>query len=144
MEKHAIGDLMEKTMSKIREMVDVNTIVGSPITTVDGITLIPVSKVSFGFAAGGSDFQTKNGKDAAPDAFGGYDQATNPDTVLLAPPPYDEIYRFFLEMHIDLVNQEYDRYNNSAALYAASWGRLSRMWHREHRPLSAEGAHMNF
>ena len=73
MEKHAIGDLMEKTMSKIREMVDVNTIVGSPITTVDGITLIPVSKVSFGFAAGGSDFQTKNGKDkdGAPDAFGG-------------------------------------------------------------------------
>ena len=71
MEKHAIGDLMEKTMARIREMVDVNTIVGSPITTVDGITLIPVSKVSFGFAAGGSDFQTKNGKDAAPDAFGG-------------------------------------------------------------------------
>ena len=73
MEKHAIGDLMEKTMSKIREMVDVNTLVGSPITTVDGITLIPVSKVSFGFAAGGSDFQTKNGKDkdGAPDAFGG-------------------------------------------------------------------------
>ena len=71
MEKHAIGDLMEKTMSKIREMVDVNTIVGSPITTVDGITLIPVSKVSFGFAAGGSDFQTKKEKEGAPDAFGG-------------------------------------------------------------------------
>ena len=74
MEKHAIGELMEKTMSKIREMVDVNTIVGSPITTVDGITLIPVSKVSFGFAAGGSDFQTKNGKedkDGLPNAFGG-------------------------------------------------------------------------
>ncbi len=71
MEKHAIGELMEKTMSKIREMVDVNTIVGSPITTVDGITLIPVSKVSFGFAAGGSDFQTKKEKDGAPDGFGG-------------------------------------------------------------------------
>ena len=71
MEKHAIGELMEKTMSKIREMVDVNTIVGSPITTVDGITLIPVSKVSFGFAAGGSDFQTKSGKENAPDGFGG-------------------------------------------------------------------------
>ena len=71
MEKHAIGELMEKTMSKIREMVDVNTIVGSPITTVDGITLIPVSKVSFGFAAGGSDFQTKNGRDGQPNPFGG-------------------------------------------------------------------------
>ena len=51
---------METTMSKIREMVDVNTIVGTPIKTDDGITLIPVSKVSFGFASGGSDFQTKN------------------------------------------------------------------------------------
>ena len=71
MEKHAIGELMEKTMSKIREMVDVNTIVGSPITTADGITLIPVSKVSFGFAAGGSDFQTKNGKEGQPNPFGG-------------------------------------------------------------------------
>ncbi len=71
MEKHAIGELMEKTMAKIREMVDVNTIVGSPITTVDGITLIPVSKVSFGFAAGGSDFQTKKGKEDATDGFGG-------------------------------------------------------------------------
>ena len=52
MEKHPIGELMETTMSKIREMVDVNTIVGTPIKTDDGITLIPVSKVSFGFAGG--------------------------------------------------------------------------------------------
>ena len=71
MEKNSIGELMDKTMARIREMVDVNTIVGSPITTVDGITLIPVSKVSFGFAAGGSDFQTKNGKDGQPNPFGG-------------------------------------------------------------------------
>ncbi len=40
-------------------MVDVNTIVGTPITTPDGITLIPVSKVSFGFASGGTDFPVK-------------------------------------------------------------------------------------
>ena len=71
MEKNSIGELMDKTMARIREMVDVNTIVGSPITTVDGITLIPVSKVSFGFAAGGSDFQTKNGKDGQTNPFGG-------------------------------------------------------------------------
>ncbi len=71
MEKHPIGDLMTATMEKIREMVDVNTIVGTPITTVDGITLIPVSRVSFGFAAGGSDFQTKNGKENQPNPFGG-------------------------------------------------------------------------
>lgn len=71
MEKHPIGDLMETTMNKIREMVDVNTIVGSPITTADGITLIPISKVSFGFASGGSDFQTKNQQPGGNNAFGG-------------------------------------------------------------------------
>lgn len=54
MEKnHPIGDLMSTTMQKIREMVDVNTIIGTPIRTDDGITLIPVSKLSFGFASGG-------------------------------------------------------------------------------------------
>jgi sporulation protein YtfJ len=71
MDKHPIGDLMETTMSKLRDMVDVNTIIGTPINTVDGITLIPVSKVSFGFASGGSDFQTKNQKDNQGNAFGG-------------------------------------------------------------------------
>lgn len=46
-------------MQKVREMIDANTIVGEPITTVDGITLIPVSKLTFGFAGGGSDFAKK-------------------------------------------------------------------------------------
>ena len=50
---------MDVTMTKMREMVDVDTIVGSPITTPDGITIIPVSKVSYGFASGGSDFNLK-------------------------------------------------------------------------------------
>ena len=71
MDKHPIGDLMETTMQKIKEMVDVNTIVGSPIVTADGITLIPISKVSFGFASGGSDFQTKNQQANQNNAFGG-------------------------------------------------------------------------
>ena len=72
MEKnHPIGDLMSTTMQKIREMVDVNTIIGTPIRTEDGITLIPVSKLSFGFASGGSDFMTKNQKPEADNAFGG-------------------------------------------------------------------------
>lgn len=56
MDRHPIGDLTEATLTKIKEMVDVNTVVGTPITTPDGITLIPVSKVTFGFASGGSDF----------------------------------------------------------------------------------------
>lgn len=55
MDRHPIGDLTEATLTKIKEMVDVNTVVGTPITTPDGITLIPVSKVTFGFASGGSD-----------------------------------------------------------------------------------------
>jgi len=59
MDKTPIADLMEATMLKIREMIDANTIVGEAITTADGITLIPVSKVSLGFAGGGSDFAKK-------------------------------------------------------------------------------------
>ena len=48
-----IQDAMKLTMEKLREMVDVNTVVGQPITTPDGTSLIPVSKVTFGFASGG-------------------------------------------------------------------------------------------
>ena len=70
-QKHPISELMGTTMQKIREMVDVNTIVGQPITTPDGVTLIPVSKVSFGFGSGGSDFTSKHQKADAPNAFGG-------------------------------------------------------------------------
>ncbi len=54
-----IGNLMEVTMTKIREMVDVNTVIGDPINTADGITIIPVSKVSYGFGGGGSDYPVK-------------------------------------------------------------------------------------
>ncbi|NLB29907.1 MAG: sporulation protein YtfJ [Clostridiales bacterium] len=71
MDRHPIGDIMETTMQKIREMVDVNTIIGDPITTADGITLIPVSKVSFGFTSGGTDFHGKNQPANASNSFGG-------------------------------------------------------------------------
>ena len=67
---HPINDLMGTTMNKIRELVDANTIIGEPIRT-DEITLIPVSKLSFGFASGGSDFTTKNQKPNANNSFGG-------------------------------------------------------------------------
>ena len=68
MDKRPISELMETTMQKAREMIDANTIVGEPITTADGITLIPVSKLTFGFAGGGSDYKKKSDP---PDAFGG-------------------------------------------------------------------------
>ena len=53
--KTPLNDLMDTTMDKIRDMVDSNTIIGEPITTPDGVTVIPVSRVSFGFGAGGGD-----------------------------------------------------------------------------------------
>lgn len=54
--KHQVNEVMDTTMGKLREMVDANTVVGQPIVTQEGITLIPVSRLSFGFATGGSDF----------------------------------------------------------------------------------------
>lgn len=69
-DKHQIGEIMGITMEKIKEMIDVNTIVGEPIHTPDGITIIPVSKVSVGFASGGSDFVSKN-QSGGKNPFGG-------------------------------------------------------------------------
>ena len=56
MEKHPIESLMGTSMESIREMVDVNTVVGEPVHTQDGSTIIPISKVSFGFVAGGGEY----------------------------------------------------------------------------------------
>lgn len=56
MSEHPIENLMMTTMSSIQNMVDVNTIIGEPIESQNGITIIPISKVCFGFAAGGSEF----------------------------------------------------------------------------------------
>ena len=55
-----LPSMMEQTIAKIREMVDVNSVIGNPITTPDGVTIIPISKVSIGFGGGGSDFVSKN------------------------------------------------------------------------------------
>ena len=55
-----LPNMLENTIAKIREMVDVNSVVGTPITTADGVTIIPVSKVSVGFGGGGSDFSNKS------------------------------------------------------------------------------------
>ncbi len=68
MANQAVGDLMEGAMDKIRSMVDPNAVVGSPITTLDGTTLIPISRLTFGFASGGSD---KTASSAKPGIWGG-------------------------------------------------------------------------
>ena len=55
-----LPNMLENTIAKIREMVDVNSVIGTPITTPDGVTIIPVSKISVGVGGGGSDFVSKN------------------------------------------------------------------------------------
>ncbi|NLW79579.1 MAG: sporulation protein YtfJ [Ruminococcaceae bacterium] len=67
-EQHPISGLMSVTLEKIRQMVDSNTIIGNPINTADGSTILPVSKVSFGFTSGGSDFVSSK---SPKDLFGG-------------------------------------------------------------------------
>ncbi len=54
--EHPIENLMKTAMTNLKEMVDVNTIVGSPVSTADGNVVLTVSQVAFGFGAGGSDF----------------------------------------------------------------------------------------
>ena len=66
-EQHPISGIMGITMDKLKEMVDVNTIIGDPIKIDEKTTVIPISKVSFGFASGGSDLPAKQPKDL----FGG-------------------------------------------------------------------------
>ena len=64
-----LPNMLQDTISKIREMVDVNSVVGQPIVTADGVTIIPVSKISVGFGGGGSDYaKAPAGKDLP---FGG-------------------------------------------------------------------------
>ena len=53
-------NMLENTIAKIREMVDSNSVVGEPIVTQDGVTIIPISKISVGLGGGGSDFVSKN------------------------------------------------------------------------------------
>ena len=56
--KHELENLMRSTMENLRDMIDVNTVIGDTIETSDGTHIIPISKVSFGFASGGSEFGT--------------------------------------------------------------------------------------
>lgn len=54
--KNPLSEFVRSAMDRVREMADTNTIVGQPITTADGVTLIPVSRVSMGFGGGGGDY----------------------------------------------------------------------------------------
>ena len=78
-------------MEKIHTMVDANTIIGTPIQTGD-VTLIPVSRLSFGIASGGSDFTTKNQKPEADNSFGG-GSGESVKLLPVAPPPATTVDR---------------------------------------------------
>ena len=66
-EKSSAAGILESTIEKVKDLVNVSTIIGDPINTENGVTIIPVSKVTYGFASGGSDFPSKNNQDI----FGG-------------------------------------------------------------------------
>ncbi|HIY25682.1 MAG TPA: GerW family sporulation protein [Candidatus Acutalibacter pullistercoris] len=59
MSENQLNGFLGVTMDKIKEMVDVNTVIGDPIPTQDGTTVIPISRVSYGFASGGTDLPSK-------------------------------------------------------------------------------------
>lgn len=69
-----INEMMDTSMEKIRQMADANTVVGQPIVTSDGTTVIPISRVKYSFAGGGSEFNSKNAGGSKP--YGGGTGAT--------------------------------------------------------------------
>lgn len=64
MDNHPIENLMRSTMESIKDMIDVNTIVGDPVESIDGTTIIPISRVCVGFASGGSEFNNVKPSDS--------------------------------------------------------------------------------
>ncbi len=70
-QKNKISELIESALDSIRGIADAGTVIGTPVTTEQGTTIIPVSKVSIGFAGGGNDFTGKNGSDGKNNFSGG-------------------------------------------------------------------------
>jgi len=68
---HPIENILKSTMTELKEMIDVNTIVGSPFVSPNGCTIIPISKVSFGFVTGGAQYGKVNSEEEAQYPFGG-------------------------------------------------------------------------
>ena len=114
-QKHPINELMATTMEQIKNMAGANTVVGEPIQTEGGVTLIPVSKISIGFASGGTDF---SGKNTAKNNFGGGSGAgvnispvafivvngTNVRVLPVSPPPASTVDRV-----IEMVPEMFDK-----------------------------------
>ena len=79
-EQHPIEGLMTTAMESIKEMVDVNTIVGDAVQSPDGTVIIPISKVAFGFAAGGGEYSYAVGNDAEEDSSSDKDDDSDKKT----------------------------------------------------------------
>ena len=75
---------------------------------------------------------THEGSDSV--TFNGYDDETSIDTVLLIPPPYEDVYIHYLEMKIDYSNGETLKYNNSAMMYNNAYSSFERWYNRTHMP----------
>ena len=73
--------------------------------------------------------------------FTGYDDTTDPETVMLIPEPFDEAYLRWLEAQIDYANGEYEKYNNSAEAYNTAWQAFLNYYNRTHMP---KGKRMRF
>lgn len=122
MDRHPIEGIMATTMESIRDMIDVNTVVGEPIATADGSTVVPISRVCFGFVAGGGEYAGKAASQPVPaqsaDApFAGGTGAgvtvqplgflvTGPDAVRLLPAqcyqPIDRVIELLPQMVADI------------------------------------------
>lgn len=119
--EHPINEVIGVTMNRVKELVDANTVVGEPIVTGEGVTIIPISRISVGFGSGGTDFASKNA--SAPKNFGGGTAAgvnvdpiafliVRKDTVRLLPcmnGPYGPV-----EKLVDLVPELVDRFSSFA------------------------------
>ena len=68
---HPLSDMMESTMEKLRGMVDANSVIGEPVILPDGVTILPISKISFGFGGGGGDYVAKSPSASGQNPFGG-------------------------------------------------------------------------
>ncbi|MBR2797977.1 MAG: GerW family sporulation protein [Clostridia bacterium] len=117
MDRHPIEGLMNTTLESIRDMIDVNTVVGEPIATADGATVVPISRVSFGFVAGGGAVNPRPATPPTEPPFAGGAGAgvtvqplgflvTGPDAVRLLPAqcyqPIDRVIELIPQMVAEL------------------------------------------
>lgn len=139
MEEHPIQGLMKTAMESIKEMVDVNTIVGDPVETQEGGVIIPISRIALGFAAGGSEFEAgkesgKRGGDGDTGSefpFGGGSGAgvsvqpvaflvVHRDQIRLLPVNGQAIYDRLIDLAPDIINKMQNMFKSEKAKETAA------------------------